>query len=466
MATITGDSSDEFILATGESCLIQANGGNDTVIGNNSYNDRIFGGAGNDSLVGDQRDRVHGGAGDDRMSATMGSPSLYGGLGNDVIEMNGSYFAGSGIAGAAYGGDGDDGILFTAPIGAHAEGGSGNDLLSVSTTGNFGYATGGHMDFAGGVFIGPGTLSLTFSGFERLFFQGYLGADTVIGGANDDTAYLYQGENVADMGAGNDTVAARYGWTQTLEGGAGDDLLFLMDALTSVYFIVDGLDGSVDDGQLSLISGFERYHILGGLQDDIISLGSGADTAFGDRGNDTLYGMGGDDSLSGMLGDDSLFGGDGADVLTGGFGNDVLHGDDGHDRLIAIRGSDVLFGGAGNDRLAFHDGGHTGWGGDGVDTFLWHKVGAEYEVLGDFTSGEDRLRFMRSALENAPDPGESIVLSQGSVQGDQAQFIVQSVGGQGLLFWDPDGNGATDAVLILVTANGALPTVGDLGFLG
>jgi Ca2+-binding RTX toxin-like protein len=41
-------------------------------------------------------------------------------------------------------------------------------------------------------------------------------------------------------------------------------------------------------------------------------------------GNDRMYGLGGDDALSGDVGNDWLYGGDGADILTGGAAQDIF----------------------------------------------------------------------------------------------------------------------------------------------
>lgn len=472
MALIVGDATDETLTGGAENDTIEGLGGHDTLIGNGG-DDLLDGGTGNDQITDDANDTLIGAAGDDTLTTGQGLAYASGDEGNDRIVMNGGYYGGSGTSGRAYGGDGDDVVLFTAPVGAHAEGGDGNDMLVLTVSGNFGDLTGGQIDFStgSGTFTGPGDLSLTFNGFERLFFQGNRGDDTVIGGALDDTAYLYDGNNSADMGAGNDTVASRYGGQLTLTGGEGDDVLILMDAVFPVYFVVDGLDGSVDDGQLSVITGFERYEVLGSTGDDIISLGSGEDTAQGLKRADTIFGMAGNDQLYGNGGRDSLFGGDGHDFLNGGIGNDVLHGDAGNDILVLTQGEDVAFGDGGKDRVVFkgstHDGwaGHTGWGGDGADTFVFRTVDDRYDWIGDFTSGEDRLKFATDELAGAPGAGGAVTLSYDSLSGTDPQFLFFHVATLGYLFWDSDGEGATDATLLFITLNGATISAGDIQFI-
>lgn len=472
MALIIGDATDEALTGGAENDTIEGHGGHDTLIGNGG-DDLLDGGTGNDQITDDGNDTLIGAAGDDTLTAGQGLAHAYGGAGNDRIVMNGGYYGGGGTSGRAYGGDGDDVILFTAPVNARAQGGAGIDMLSITVSGNFGDLTGGQIDFStgSGSFTGPGDLSLSFRGFERLFFQGNRGDDTVIGGAQDDTAYLYDGNNRADMGAGNDTVASRYGGQLTLNGGEGDDVLILMDAVFPVYFVVDGLDGSVDDGQLSVISGFERYEMLGSTGNDIISLGSGEDTGRGLAGADTLFGAAGNDLLLGNGGADSLLGGDGHDTLRGGGGNDVLHGNAGKDVIVLAQGEDTAYGGNGKDRIVFGDitvggsDGHTGWGGDGRDVFVFRGVDEAHDKLGDFMTGEDRLMFAATELAGAPGAGGAVLLSVDAMSGTDPQFMFLHLAQMGHLYWDADGEGAAEATLLAVTLNGATISAADIQFI-
>lgn len=98
-----------------------------------------------------------------------------------------------------------------------------------------------------------------------------------------------------------------------------------------------------------------RASLFGGMGNDTLTGGSGADLLFGESGDDTLLGKGGADML---------FGGDGNDVLTGGTGDDQVFGQSGNDRMIwnPGDGSDLNEGGAGNDTVEVN-------GGNGAETF-------------------------------------------------------------------------------------------------
>lgn len=104
-----------------------------------------------------------------------------------------------------------------------------------------------------------------------------IAANTIIGGAGDDTIYAGYGADQAD-------------------GGIGDDLIIGYGVLA---------DGNPIRSAQARDS-------------------DGADVLIGGDGKDTILGGGGNDLLRGGAGDDVLVGGVGADTLTGGSGNDIF----------------------------------------------------------------------------------------------------------------------------------------------
>ncbi len=98
-----------------------------------------------------------------------------------------------------------------------------------------------------------------------------------------------------------------------------------------------------------------RALLFGGIGNDTLTGGSGADQLFGQDGNDTLLGKGGNDFL---------FGGNGNDTLTGGDGDDQVFGEAGNDRMIWNPGDDTDLneGGDGEDTVEVN-------GGNGSEVF-------------------------------------------------------------------------------------------------
>ncbi len=91
----------------------------------------------------------------------------------------------------------------------------------------------------------------------------------------------------------------------------------------------------------------------------------------------TAFGLGGNDSISldetnGALPAAGLFGGVGNDTLVGGSGADQLFGQAGNDTLLGKGGFDLLFGGADNDTLTGGDADDQVFGESGNDRMIWN----------------------------------------------------------------------------------------------
>lgn len=108
----------------------------------------------------------------------------------------------------------------------------------------------------------------------------------------------------------------------------------------------------------------------GGLGNDVLSGGGGADRFAGGAGDDVLNGWGGNDSLTGDAGADQINGGVGDDTVDGGSEIDTILGGAGNDHLVGGAGSDVISGDAGNDILEGREGNDTLSGGDGRDLLV------------------------------------------------------------------------------------------------
>jgi Ca2+-binding RTX toxin-like protein len=428
--------------------IIEGGPGHDSLTGT-AGNDEIFGFAGNDRLDGgDGNDRLYGGADADLIRTGAGRDRAWGGSGNDTLR--GAYGDQT-----LNGGAGDDQVLLAADDaswylsvpGSNSHvgyGGDGNDLLQ--TWGNYDATLfgGDGVDVARMLYYSalPETMTVSLSGpdagmtrsngqivsfdsIERLEFFADYGDHTVTGGDLDDVIHVGVGADSVLAGGGDDQVEMRLRGAHTLDGGAGDDLLLVLGLWRqSIYFIVRP-DGSVDDGNLSQISGFERFQVAAERSaDDVISLGSGDDLASSAGGADTLFGMGGNDVLKAGEGADSVSGGDGNDTLIGGAGPDDLQGD------------------AGNDRLML-DGADSAAGGSGADSFMLRAAGDA--VITDFTTGEDRLVLRATDLfgfaeaVGRQDPG---MLVFGSAERAGGQFVLTYDAGadRTVLWWDRDGN--------------------------
>ncbi len=277
--------------------------------------DQLFGGRGDDILIGDDGgadvdgnvwvDQSQGG--DDVLDGGPGNDRLFGGPGNDEI----------------YGGRGNDFL----------HGGPGNNALVGGTSSDDEDQPGRNI-----LVGGPGNDHLVAHNAEVVRAEennnGHEGALPEIigviafdGPATDDALLI--GGSLRDLGSPGD---------DELWGSGGDDLLI-------------GDNARPDDPSLrpSHVGGLELYPA--GLDADAFEPLADRDAHGYPEGVAPLDTFGGDDRLYGGPGDDTLIGGPGHDVLVGGWpvrqtaaGTPVSRIDAGSDLLIGGRGDDLVIG--------------------------------------------------------------------------------------------------------------------------
>lgn len=437
MAVKTGTPDPELLEGTADADSLSALGGDDSVYGFQG-DDTLLGGGGNDMiLTGSGDDLCYGGSGNDTIIGGWGSiDTLYGGAGDDVIWLMEVVTAGTSVA---YGGAGDDYFSCTAVGDGTVHGGAGIDQLGLFWLTDL---TPADISISGPSRHARtlGGLEVTFTSIERLVVLVGDRDDTIRGGQYADMVTVGGGANEVHMGGGDDTLRYTPDEANTLYGGAGLDLLQVQQANSSIYFIADGLTGEIDDGQLSVIAGFERYEVIGSNFNDVAATWTGDDILYGWAGNDTLDGRGGNDHLIGGPGHDLLFGGDGDDTLAG-------HG-----------GADSLFGGAGRDRLGASSDGATLTGGEGGDRFVFRTAELGPTLITDFESQSDRLVIAAFYATGYEIPGRlaSDRLSLDVATGPQGQFVLRYDAGTDVstLVWDRNGDIPAGGVDMIATFSG------------
>jgi Ca2+-binding RTX toxin-like protein len=240
--------------------LIQAFGlsGDDTIALNEANGALpaadLFGGAGNDTLIGGSgNDLLFGQAGNDTLLGKGGNDLLFGGAGNDVLT----------------GGDGDDQVF----------GESGNDRMIWNPGDDTDLNEGGDgidtVEVNGG--NGAENFTVTPNGTRVRFDRISPAPFTLDIGTSENL--------VVNMNGGDDTFTASNGLAGlihlTVDGGAGNDTI------------------TGGDGDDVLIGGDGNDVVIGGRGNDIAFLGAGNDTFVwnpGD-GSDTVEGQSGSDAL-------------------------------------------------------------------------------------------------------------------------------------------------------------------------
>lgn len=316
----------------------------DNIIEGRSYNDTLWGGAGNDIYVYDStmyhHDTIQEG---DFEVGSYGDVSLTGLDGGvDTIAFGSNV----GIGTLYLTVDGDD--LLLRP-------GTGyvrilNHVVDPTQAVEF-------IQFADGLRVST----------DHLRYYIYSNPNWGVGDANDNlivgtptnnTLYGYGGNDAIGGAGGNDSLYGGDG-DDHLEGGAGGDLIDggsnntrgIHDTDRSIMFGDTARyvtsDAAVDiDLYLGTASGGHAAGDTLASIENLVGSHNYGDTLKGDAGENWLKGLGGNDELDGRGGDDILDGGDGDDILIGGDGADILYGGSGDDELDGGNGHDIaLFAG-------------------------------------------------------------------------------------------------------------------------
>ncbi len=173
-------------------------------------------------------------------------------------------------------------------------------------------------------------------------------AGAVIGSGAADEIVGNDGDNVLKGRGGGDTLDGR-GGADRLVGQRGDDV-YILDGDDAIVERARGghdrIETRAGDVDLRDFANVEDAALLD--HRPISAIGSAAANHLtGNTNRNTLDGLGGNDTLEGGAGRDALFGGEGNDKLFGGSGVDTLAGG---------RGRDVLEGGADPDLFVFAPG--------------------------------------------------------------------------------------------------------------
>jgi Ca2+-binding RTX toxin-like protein len=270
---------------------------------------------------GDSRNIIIGGALGDRISGGIGNDTILGDGGRISRDAAGTVTRvetiddATGGSDTISGGDGADVIL----------GGAAGDEISASLGGDIILGDAGVANLLGDVF----TTSPTVGGDDQItggLAAGAANRSIIIGGAGSDVLSGGNGDNV-------------------LVGDGGR--VIRQDGLVEKVQTIDPATGGRD----TITSGSGNDIIIGGAKDDVITAGEGSVLILGDNGEVNLNqpdtndiftinpDIGGDDKITGGSGTTIIVGGFGADRITSGSGDAVILGDNG---VLRRNGAEVV----------------------------------------------------------------------------------------------------------------------------
>jgi len=477
----------EGVRIDGQDVVIDPNDNLGEVIVGGRGNDTISGNFGDDTLSGDSGDDIlFGGQAHDFLYGGIGSDSLHGSTGNDYLD------GGLG-ADVMVGGEGSDTYLVDNARDKinEDEGFSGVDVVRAKVS-----------------------YSLVDGYVENLVLVGSNNSRGIGNKLNNDI-HGNDGNNFLNGGAGSDTLWGHDG-NDTLTGGRGPDRM--IGGLGSDVYKVDNLGdrvierggwlghdtvmAKVDFSILGMhvedlkLTGRADIDGIGNVLDNLIKGNKGSNSLFGGKGDDTLIGGGGDDVLNGGVGSDLLNGGPGSDIyIVNSIGDVVIEEErwDGYDKILSrvsfsltdthVEGLTLTgkskINAVGNDLdniIVGNNNGNVITGGDGSDT-LTGLGGSDTFVLDvdshgdvdritDFLSGIDKLDISSVLLGRTQQKGE--FNQQYFFEGHTAKdvdhhFLYDQNTGQ--LWFDEDGSGGKEKILLAMLENHADLSYADLTWL-
>jgi Ca2+-binding RTX toxin-like protein len=235
--------------------VLNGGGGNDLIDQESTASrDELYGGSGDDTLIGgDYQTRLDGGDGDDTIITGYGAhwsggiDAIFGGNGNDIIN--------SGGIDVIDGGNGFD-VLFFSRSGYHTDL-SFDETSKSAVTRIVGY---GDLDPAG-----PQT---TVVNIEEFHLTGGEGNDMFHTLSGNDTLDGGNGNDVLSAGSGNDTLIGGAG-ADTLNSGSGHDAFVYhsaKDSTGSLFDTVIGFDSANDHFVLPVaVTGVSSTVAIGSL---------------------------------------------------------------------------------------------------------------------------------------------------------------------------------------------------------
>jgi Ca2+-binding RTX toxin-like protein len=346
--------------------------------------ENIYGGAGNDLLVGNpSKNEIRGGAGHDTVIGKAGNDLLMGGDKYDTPNSGNDWLFGDEGADDLRAADGNN-HLFGGTEGDtlsswsgddELTGGAGDDLL-ISHAGNDtcwgGAGADNFSDDAGNdVYRGEGGNDTFIADpdaeTESDEYIGGLGADRIIYGSQRAHGVSVTPDGLANDGYYNPItgISKEFDFVHSdIENVTGTDQTDIVKLLGSAAHDVDLLGGNDyvmtgagndtvrgGAGADSIYTQAGQDSILGGFGADRIECGSGADWANGESDNDTILGGAGNDTMLGFFGDDSILGEAGNDSILGGEQNDRLFGGADNDKIFGNGGDDQISGDGGVNEL-------------------------------------------------------------------------------------------------------------------
>ncbi|MFO1436343.1 MAG: calcium-binding protein [Gammaproteobacteria bacterium] len=309
----TGNELDNVITGNSGANTLTGGAGNDTLDGK-AGNDTMVGGVGNDTYYVDSYSDVvveNAGEGTDTVYTSVSRDGLHP-LGDNIENIILTGGAAINVQGNALNntlvGNSNDNVL-NGDLGADSmAGGAGDDTYYVDNAGDAVTENANE-----GADLVQSAVSFTLGANVENLTLGGTAAINGTGNALDNFLIGNSANNTLTGGAGNDRLDGGAG-TDTMVGGLGDDT-YVVERSTDVVTenTNEGIDTIESSVTLTLAASVENLTLVG----------SGAINGTGNALDNIITGNAANNTLTGGAGNDALGGGGGADTLVGGTGDDA-----------------------------------------------------------------------------------------------------------------------------------------------
>jgi len=314
-------------------------------------------------------DVIIGGVGDDHLVGNQGHDRIFGNEGNDRMFGNAGHDWMEGDAGhdILSGGRQSD-VMFGGPGDDLMQGGSGGDYL-VGGSGHDQQRGGSGNDWLWGDATNEYPRGYTDPvKYSLVFMDTNRGHDVLDGQEGDDVLLAGNGDDAVIGGAGGDVILGGRGSDRVSGDGPNADGPEVGGAdliLGDTIFRLADADPRTRDAVRVINSATEAL-LVGEAEAEALTPAD-AESTLVVAYDDTIVAGPGNDVVFGQRGDDLIQGNAGSDYVDGGSGDDQLDGGDDDDVLLGGAGVDLLFGRLGSDSLRGGAGMDVLFGGEGDD---------------------------------------------------------------------------------------------------
>ena len=334
--------------------LYNAGNGNDILIGN-AGQDRLQGGAGNDTYIWNIGDGI------DTISDTSGTDKIK--FGENILQTDLQFQQKENNLKIIIQNNPNQGIIIE------------NYFSEPSKRIE-------HIEFADGTNITIDTDSLVINDAPDKTINGTAEDEELIGGEGNDIIITGDGYNDITGNKGNDTITGgfendayyynKHDGYDTITDPDGKDKIIFGEGISKEDILLrrnenDLLVTFKNDNNCGIR--IKKFFENNNYKIEQLQFSSGVSLSL-TRGL-SLQGTDGNDNISGTAYDDTITGDNGNDIISGGAGIDIINGGKGFDAINGDDGADIITGGTGNDILN---------GGAGADTYIWN-LGDDLDVI-------------------------------------------------------------------------------------